>query len=269
MTQVWEIPLPCSQKLVLLKLADNAHDDGLSARPGVSTIARACGLSERCVQYTLRDLAVSGLIAATQFESGGRGLVTEYRITLEKGATGAGERVQLVRETPRKGATGARKGATDDKTPKPRKEVGFIEPSRTVRTKARTAPSTPSAADPATGQDFVSFYVDECKRNNYEPSKSWRMQMGNQSKRLVQEKSAAKIQEAIRRVAGGHKPPGVLAAVLVDVESGTNGLAPTNGHNPGRSQNQLNADAVARRYGLNPRDTDPFGTAPDEPWRTP
>lgn len=48
------------------------------------------------------------------------------------------------------------------------------------------------------------------------------------------------------------------------------GLATTNGngHHPGRSQNQLNADAVARRYGLNPRDTDPFGTAPDEPWRT-
>lgn len=41
-----------------------------------------------------------------------------------------------------------------------------------------------------------------------------------------------------------------------------------NGHHPGRSQNQINADAVARRMGYNPADTDPFGTAPDEPWRT-
>lgn len=50
----------------------------------------------------------------------------------------------------------------------------------------------------------------------------------------------------------------------------SSGLTTTNGNgnHPGRSQNQLNADAVARRYGLNPRDTDPFGTAPDEPWRT-
>lgn len=48
------------------------------------------------------------------------------------------------------------------------------------------------------------------------------------------------------------------------------GLAMTNGngHHPGRSQNQINADAVARRMGYNPADTDPFGTAPDEPWRT-
>jgi hypothetical protein len=43
-------------------------------------------------------------------------------------------------------------------------------------------------------------------------------------------------------------------------------LALSNGN--GRSQNQINADAVARRHGLNPRDTDPFGTAPNEPWRT-
>jgi hypothetical protein len=47
----------------------------------------------------------------------------------------------------------------------------------------------------------------------------------------------------------------------VVVPTTTNG----NGH---RSQNQINADAVARRMGLNPADTDPFGTAPDEPWRT-
>jgi hypothetical protein len=44
------------------------------------------------------------------------------------------------------------------------------------------------------------------------------------------------------------------------------GMTTTNG-NGHRSQNQINADAVARRMGLNPADTDPFGTAPDEPWR--
>lgn len=34
-----------------------------------------------------------------------------------------------------------------------------------------------------------------------------------------------------------------------------------------RSQNQINADIAARRMGLNPADTDPFGTAPNEPRR--
>ncbi len=45
-------------------------------------------------------------------------------------------------------------------------------------------------------------------------------------------------------------------------------LALTNGHHPHRDPNQANADAVARRMGMNPADTDPFGTAPDELWRT-
>lgn len=40
----------------------------------------------------------------------------------------------------------------------------------------------------------------------------------------------------------------------------------TNGHHPTRSQNQINADIAARRMGLNPADSDPFGGAPDEPW---
>ncbi len=44
-------------------------------------------------------------------------------------------------------------------------------------------------------------------------------------------------------------------------------LALANGNHPHRDPNQANADAVARRMGLNPADTDPFGTAPDEPWR--
>lgn len=43
----------------------------------------------------------------------------------------------------------------------------------------------------------------------------------------------------------------------------------TNGNGrPHRDPNQAAADNVARRMGYNPADTDPFGTAPDEPWRT-
>lgn len=133
MTQVWDIPLPCSQKLVLLKLADNAHDDGLSARPGVSVIARQSGLSERCVQYALRDLESAGYIAATQFAEGGRGHVTEYRLTLVKGANDDAERVQTTTPEPRKGATGALKGANLAESDMAPKEVVFMnrhEPSR-------------------------------------------------------------------------------------------------------------------------------------------
>jgi hypothetical protein len=38
----------------------------------------------------------------------------------------------------------------------------------------------------------------------------------------------------------------------------SNGHRPTNSQPP-RSQNQINADIAARRMGLNPADSDPFG----------
>lgn len=220
MTQVWDIPLSCSQKLVLLKLADNAHDDGLSARPGVSTIAKQCGLSERCVQYTLRDLAASGLIAATQFESGGRGLVTEYQIILEKGATGAGERVQLVRGPKEKGATGAQKGATDGAKPKPRKEVVLTEPSRTVST---GADAPPNGHAPVTVQSLVTFYVDTCNSYGWDPLRDWCNQIARQISKVRNEKPEEIIRGALRIAADERKSPSALPHVIADIEAGRNG----------------------------------------------
>jgi len=61
MARVWQIDdIPATTKLVLLKLADNADDQGGNAYPAVDTIARACGLNRRTVQRILRRLGADG-----------------------------------------------------------------------------------------------------------------------------------------------------------------------------------------------------------------
>ncbi len=123
---VWKPRLPATTKLVLLRLADSAHDDGGQAYPSVDTMAAECGLSRRTVQVVLRNLEADGLITPVGSTTGGRGGTTVYQINLQ--------RLQELRpkdeetaHVPRglrqqKGAAPAEKGAA----PAP-------EPSRTVK----------------------------------------------------------------------------------------------------------------------------------------
>lgn len=61
---IWAFDVPCgsaTRKLVLLKLADNANDQG-EAFPSIPTIARQCELSEREVIRTIHELESLGLV---------------------------------------------------------------------------------------------------------------------------------------------------------------------------------------------------------------
>jgi hypothetical protein len=51
-----------NEKLVALALADNAHDNGSEARPGLTLMCQKTALSERTVQRTLRLLVGKGVI---------------------------------------------------------------------------------------------------------------------------------------------------------------------------------------------------------------
>ena len=76
MTAVWDLPLQPSEKLVLLALADWAHDDG-RCWPSIKAVADKSGVSERTVQRTLREAEKNGLLERT--ENKGKGC--EYRLT--------------------------------------------------------------------------------------------------------------------------------------------------------------------------------------------
>jgi DNA-binding Lrp family transcriptional regulator len=92
MSAIWEIPLPPTEKLVLLALADAANDEGL-CWPSIATIARKSGFSERSVQRSIRAAEGMGLI--TREEVIGKGC--KYRLIPRQ--SGTGDRVAPVTET--------------------------------------------------------------------------------------------------------------------------------------------------------------------------
>jgi biotin operon repressor len=75
-----ECPTP-SCKLVLLKLADNANDDG-ECFPSRPYLARHTGLSESSVRGCIKKLAESGLLAIIPRQRDGVNLPNVYRLHL-------------------------------------------------------------------------------------------------------------------------------------------------------------------------------------------
>lgn len=69
-----------TDQMVLVVLADHAHDDGTKAFPSVATIAQQAKISERTVQYSLRRLEAQGCIRNTGSTTYGTNV---YSITME------------------------------------------------------------------------------------------------------------------------------------------------------------------------------------------
>ncbi|GAB5502741.1 MAG: hypothetical protein Pyrs2KO_13960 [Pyruvatibacter sp.] len=82
MSLVWRANLKSVEKLVLMKLADHANDDGGNAWPAVELMAAECGCSERSVQRYLRALEERGLITMTR-NGGGRHQTNCYQVELD------------------------------------------------------------------------------------------------------------------------------------------------------------------------------------------
>lgn len=61
MSQVWDMELPIGEKMLLLKLADRANDDG-ECWPGQEELARQCSMSVRAIRDNLNRLVERGLI---------------------------------------------------------------------------------------------------------------------------------------------------------------------------------------------------------------
>jgi hypothetical protein len=69
---LWEVDFPTStQKLLMLRLADYADDDGRGIYPSIPEVARQIGSSERQIQYALKALEAVNLIDRVAF--GGTG----------------------------------------------------------------------------------------------------------------------------------------------------------------------------------------------------
>lgn len=76
----WPLKLPPSAKLVLIRLADFASDDGTNIYPSIGRVAEDTGLSRRTVHTCISRLIASGHLAVDQAIPG---RPTRYRIHLD------------------------------------------------------------------------------------------------------------------------------------------------------------------------------------------
>jgi hypothetical protein len=124
--------------LVMLALADHAHDDGTNAYPSVRTLARKARLSERGVQKALRALEAIREIEPTGVSSTG---TVVYAITLPMGGEQTSDAETTGEETDAEGAN----SAAD------RLSQSSPEPSKDNRPKNRQG-ARASARSPARGK---------------------------------------------------------------------------------------------------------------------
>lgn len=74
----------CNRKLLAVRLADFADDEGRGIYPGVSRLAEETELSERTIQRILADFEREGILVCRQRATGKRGLANSYDFDLEK-----------------------------------------------------------------------------------------------------------------------------------------------------------------------------------------
>jgi hypothetical protein len=158
-----------SALLLLLAVADHAHDDGSGAWPSVATLARKCRLDRRQIQRLLRRLEASGELLLEQ--SPGRThlmtvLIGGDKMTppAETGAHGGGVDVApgMTRMTPQGGVADAPLAVPV--TPKP---------SSTVLVPIREPPLGPSELRRRTGPRPVGA-SSRCTCGEHSVEHAWR-----------------------------------------------------------------------------------------------
>lgn len=156
MNWAWGIELPPATKLVLLKLADRANDDG-ECWPGMASVASQCCISERTLMRHLDALEEIGLLQKSKRkDDSGRQMPNVYTLNLEYQP---GDKLSPGDDEP-----GDKPGESRVTTVSPDKELKlFIEPTDINHKHAQECARHPVeqiAADPVRF-DGVSWTVDD------------------------------------------------------------------------------------------------------------
>lgn len=80
---VWDLDIPTNRKIVLLRMAGHAQDDGSRIFPSVAHVVSKTGLGKRTVQAILAELVDAGVLVVVK-PGGGRQKSTEYRLDIVK-----------------------------------------------------------------------------------------------------------------------------------------------------------------------------------------
>ena len=107
----------CNRKLLAVRLADFADDEGRGIYPGVKRLASETELSERTIQRILSDFVSEGILVVVKEATGRPGQTTRYDFNLDRlfayAPAKTGDTVSPVGEEAR-GDNGAERGDTDD-----------------------------------------------------------------------------------------------------------------------------------------------------------
>lgn len=135
-SQIWDCPLPTSEKMILLVIADHADEYGGNAWPSIATIARKSSMGERQVQRYVKSLVERGLLSCEKQAGGTWDMSPDkrpnrYTVNISR-VTSMSPRLTCgaTSTTPRGVTSGAERGDTHDAsgvtpmTPNP-----YIEPS--------------------------------------------------------------------------------------------------------------------------------------------
>lgn len=138
-----------AHRLVMVALADYAHDDGTNAFPSVPTIARKARVDERTVQRALRELEEAGELRATGKTRSGVAIWT---------LTPGGDKL-----SPEGLGNGSVTGSGDNLPPLGRQDA---TPPVTSRPRLWRCPSCPPDAEPFDDED--AFYEHVANNHNDE-----------------------------------------------------------------------------------------------------
>ena len=132
MSQVWDIDLPTSEKMVLLIIADHADDEGTNSWPSVATIARKASISPRQAQRLIQSLSASGLLSVEEQAGGHREMRDDrrpnrYTVKLSGATRVTSRKVERGDKDRLRGDAHDANGATP-MSPKPSLEPSLIEP---------------------------------------------------------------------------------------------------------------------------------------------
>ena len=83
MSRAWSMPIPTSQKMVLLALADRANDDG-ECWPGQTELASKCSMSNRNVIRMIEWLEARGALRSERRQTGNARRSNRYTLTLDQ-----------------------------------------------------------------------------------------------------------------------------------------------------------------------------------------
>lgn len=146
-------PVEQGALLVLIMLADSADEHSRQCWPAVSTIARRSRLSERQVQYCLKDLAARGMIEIET--NAGRSGTNLYRVTRPE--TWGGAITAGVKPIAPGGVQSTSPGGVKPIAPEPSLEPS-IEPSMRVREQLTLLSEDPTPARVDQFDEFWSAY---------------------------------------------------------------------------------------------------------------